>query len=229
MQINQLITSFFNLETQLVLSHVQKAASHFKGKGYYFIIAREQDNEQELTDLRLDDSGEDVNVAYFHNSRKRYAMTPTDEFNAEKIIEFVKQVENNEISPIIRSAPTPMVNPVKNLWTVVGDTFEKLVINAEKDSLVEFYAPWCGHCKSLEPIYKELAEKFEVESNVIQIMKIDATVNDYPEQFDVKGFPTLYYVRANDPLHPISYEGERTLDDLTKFVHENLHQAKDEL
>ena len=49
-----------------------------------------------------------------------------------------------------------------------------------------------------------------------------ASANDYPEQFVVSGFPTLFYVRANDPLNPIAYNGDRSLDDLTKFVHDNL-------
>lgn len=42
---------------------------------------------------------------------------------------------------------------------VVADNFEEIVNNPSKDVLVEFYAPWCGHCKSLEPKYTELGEQ----------------------------------------------------------------------
>ena len=42
---------------------------------------------------------------------------------------------------------------------VVGETFDEIVNDPKKDVLIEFYAPWCGHCKSLEPVYKELGEK----------------------------------------------------------------------
>lgn len=42
---------------------------------------------------------------------------------------------------------------------VVGETFDEIVNDESKDVLIEFYAPWCGHCKNLEPIYKELGEK----------------------------------------------------------------------
>lgn len=46
--------------------------------------------------------------------------------------------------------------PVK---IVVGKNFDSIVMDETKDVLVEFYAPWCGHCKSLEPKYEELAKQ----------------------------------------------------------------------
>jgi len=58
-----------------------------------------------------------------------------------------------------------------------------------KDVLVEFYAPWCGHCKSLEPKYDELAKKLAYNKNIV-IAKIDATANEVP-QVSVKSFPTI--------------------------------------
>ena len=50
--------------------------------------------------------------------------------------------------------------------------------------MIEFYAPWCGHCKKLTPIFEELGEKLAEES--VEIVKMDATANDVPPEFDVK-------------------------------------------
>lgn len=41
----------------------------------------------------------------------------------------------------------------------MGRNFEEVVNDETKDVLIEFYAPWCGHCKSLAPKYEELGEK----------------------------------------------------------------------
>ncbi|OTF78243.1 hypothetical protein BLA29_012284, partial [Euroglyphus maynei] len=174
------------------------------------------ENEQELKDLKLDDSGADVNVGYFESAKRRYAMEPTDEFNDQVLIDFVLAVRTGKIDPVLRSQPVPKENPINNLWTVTGETFKKLVMqSSEHDIMLQFYAPWCGHCKALMPIYQELAKKFEHKKDRLRIMKIDATSNDFPEWFDVNGFPTIYYIRRDqDPQKPILYNGDRKLDDL---------------
>ncbi len=51
---------------------------------------------------------------------------------------------------------------------VVGKNFDEIVNDDTKDVLIEFYAPWCGHCKSLAPIYEELGEK--VCGNVVVVV-----------------------------------------------------------
>lgn len=52
---------------------------------------------------------------------------------------------------------------------MVAENFDEIVNDENKDVLIEFYAPWCGHCKNLEPKYKELGEKVSLN----HILKIN--------------------------------------------------------
>ena len=65
------------------------------------------------------------------------------------------------------AVPEPNDGPVK---VAVAKNFDELVTKSKKDVLIEFYAPWCGHCKSLAPKYDELGEKMTGEE--VEIVKI---------------------------------------------------------
>jgi protein disulfide-isomerase A6 len=72
---------------------------------------------------------------------------------------------------------------------LTDDNFDQLVMKSKDIWMVEFYAPWCGHCKSLEPEYKEAASKLK---GAAKLGKVDATVHKrLNDRFDIKGFPTL--------------------------------------
>lgn len=102
--------------------------------------------------------------------------------------------------------------PVK---TLVSTNFDEVVFNKDKDVLVEFYAPWCGHCKQLAPIFDQLGEKFKDNESVV-IAKIDSTANEL-EHTKITSFPTLKYYKKGDNA-VVDYNGERTLEGFTKFI-----------
>lgn len=56
------------------------------------------------------------------------------------------------------------------MQVAVAKNFDELV-GDDKDALIEFYAPWCGHCKSLEPKYDELAQKVHYILTAFSIQK----------------------------------------------------------
>jgi len=100
--------------------------------------------------------------------------------------EFLTQMQAGSLEPYLKSEAVPD-NSANVVKVAVAKNFDELVTKSEKDVLVEFYAPWCGHCKKLTPIYDELGEKMADED--VEIVKMDATANDVPPQYDVKASP----------------------------------------
>ncbi|KAK1066384.1 protein disulfide-isomerase precursor [Friedmanniomyces endolithicus] len=135
-----------------------------------------------------------------------------------KIGKFVDDVVSGAVEPSIKSEPIPekQEGPVT---VVVAKSYQDLVIDNEKDVLLEFYAPWCGHCKALAPKYDELASMFKSHSDKVTIAKVDATLNDVPDE--IQGFPTIKLFKAGSKDSPVDYTGPRTVEDLAAFVRDN--------
>lgn len=132
---------------------------------------------------------------------------------------FVQDFLDGKIEPSIKSEPIPekQEGPVT---VVVAHNYKEVVIDNEKDVLLEFYAPWCGHCKALAPKYEELAELYTGEhSDKVVVAKVDATNNDVPDE--IQGFPTIKLFPAGGKDSPIDYTGPRTVEDLANFIKEN--------
>ncbi|KAL3782708.1 hypothetical protein HJC23_012227 [Cyclotella cryptica] len=90
---------------------------------------------------------------------------------------------------------------------------------------VKFYAPWCGHCKSLAPIWEELDQRLQQSETPhgILLAKVDATKNpQLSKRFQIQSYPTLKYF-ANRQMYP--YKGSRTVDALYAFVTEGYKTA----
>ncbi|KAI4833851.1 disulfide-isomerase, partial [Aureobasidium sp. EXF-8845] len=147
----------------------------------------------------------------------KFPFEGTD-LSVKKIGKFLDDFVAGKIDPSIKSDPIPKKNdgPVT---IIVAKNYDEIVMNADKDVLVEFYAPWCGHCKSLAPKYEELGELFKAHSNKVTIAKVDATTNDVPDE--IQGFPTIKLFPAHGKGEPIEYSGARTVEDLAAFITEN--------
>lgn len=135
-------------------------------------------------------------------------------FTPENLGKWVDGVLTGETKPFRKSEPAPANNdgPVTIL---VASNFADYV-NPSKPAFVEYYAPWCGHCKSLAPVWDQLGEAFK--GSAVVIGKIDATANFV--DVDIKGFPTLLWHATDGSVQP--YEGGRDLASLKSFVNSKL-------
>jgi len=155
-------------------------------------------------------------------NNKNYVFPADKEINADNLRAHVSSFLDGSLSPTVKTQEPPADNsgPVK---VVVGKTFDQIVMDDSKDVLVEFYAPWCGHCKSLAPKYEELGKMFADEPSIV-IAKLDATENDTPAV--VKGFPTLIFYPAGDKKNPLTYSGERNEEGMSKYIREHATTLK---
>lgn len=158
----------------------------------------------------------------FQSSEGRFLLPNPKEAlkNHKEIIAFFKNVEEGKIQKSLKSEPIPEDDPNANVKVVVGNSFTDVVLNSGKDVLLEIYAPWCGHCKKLEPIYEELGRQLKKYSSII-VAKMDGTLNETPvKNFDWTGFPTIFFVKAGSDI-PLPYEGERSLKGFIDFLNKH--------
>jgi len=104
-----------------------------------------------------------------------------------------------------------------NVLDLGPDNFDT-VVGKGKPALVEFFAPWCGHCKNLAPIYEELADAFVHAKDKVVIAKVDADGEGKPlgKKYGVTGYPTLLWFDGEGKEE--KYTSGRDLDGLASFI-----------
>ncbi|KRZ77654.1 putative protein disulfide-isomerase A4 [Trichinella papuae] len=184
---------------------------------YTFAISDEEEFQDELKEVKLDDSGLDVNVIVFGIDGRKFTLDPDeDDFSEDVFRKFMKNLNDGRIKSFVKTQAPPKIQ-TGPVVTVVSSTFNKIVKDENKDVLIEMYAPWCGHCKALDPIYEELARSLKSESSLV-IAKMNAVDNDVDPDYPVEGFPTIYFAPKGNKKHPIKYHGERTVQALITFL-----------
>jgi len=144
-------------------------------------------------------------------------------FKADGLEGFVQQLIDGKLEPYLKSEDDSVAGTVDGVTTLTAKSFARETDG--KAALIEFYAPWCGHCKSLAPIWDKLGKQLEDDDVVIG--KMDATANDVPPSFEVQGFPTIYFKSADGQIE--KYNGGRELKDFTKFLGGKVKLSKKEL
>ncbi|KAJ4313681.1 Protein disulfide-isomerase erp38 [Fusarium piperis] len=121
------------------------------------------------------------------------------------------------IKSFVLSALAATVAAKSAVIELLPSNFDKVVLKSGKPTLVEFFAPWCGHCKKLAPVWEELALAYEPTAKV-QIAKVDADAHrDLGKRFGIQGFPTLKFFDGKSDK-PQDYNSGRDLESLTEFL-----------
>jgi len=109
--------------------------------------------------------------------------------------------------------------PPESVITLTKDNFDD-TIKKENLILVEFYAPWCGHCKRLAPEYERAAKQLLKLPKPIRLAKVDGTTEkELAEKYEVSGYPTLWLFRNGKKY---KYNGPREEVGIVSYMKEQL-------
>ncbi|RCN48696.1 protein disulfide-isomerase domain protein [Ancylostoma caninum] len=116
--------------------------------------------------------------------------------------------------------------PPEEVVTLTSENFDDFISNNAL-TLVEFYAPWCGHCKKLAPEYEKAAKQLKAQGSPIKLGKVDATVEkSLAEKYGVSGYPTLKIMRNG---RRFEYNGPRDAHGIVRYMNEQASPAAKKL
>jgi len=197
---------------------MHKLAGEFRDKLMFVVVdLDEDDNKRVIEFLGLKDE-EMPNVRIIQmkeNDIVKYKPEKVS-YEEEDLKKFVKDYLDDKVPIHYLTEKLPEDWDAKPVKVLTGANFDEVVFDKEKNVLVEFYAPWCGHCKQLVPIWDKLAETLQEDRKDVVVAKMDATINELPHT-RVRSFPTIkLYMKESNEAH--EYNGERTLEGIKKFL-----------
>jgi len=199
-----------------LLDAVTQCAKDTKGKILHVHIRAEEQRVIEYFGLTKDDLPT-LLIADMTEKLQRFPLGHKN-LTLETIKAFETDFMEGKLTASLKSEEPKeedLAGPVK---IIKGKSFDSIVINNEKDVFVEFYAPWCGHCKKLAPLWEELATKVANVDNLV-IANMDATANEVShDKVNVSSFPTLLFFPAKDKANPIPYPGGREVEPMLDFL-----------
>lgn len=206
---------FYNTKEQREAAEpiIKKIAKEFRGEVNFVGLDASQFG-MHAQNLNMQES---FPLFVIHDIRdnKKYGIDQSKDLDNSEIENFVKEFKEGKLEPIVKSEPIPesQDSPVYHL---VGKEHDDIV-NSKKDVLVKYYAPWCGHCKKLAPIYEELSALYKGKDVILA--ELDHTKNDV-DGVDIQGYPTLVLFPA-DGSDPVYFEQERSLESMANFIKEH--------
>ena len=194
---------------------------------------------EEISKSSKERSGLAVGIGIIHK-RRTWSKTPMTKLSPDSLIEFVKDFLGGQLGEGSEFNPPGAPNdddsedgaPGMGTVEVTKANYDSIVRDGTKDVLLEVYAPWCGHCRSLAPEYQQVAEHFGSDDG-ITIASMDGTQYPPPDDIagDIQGYPTILFFPAvtngKKEGSLLNYDGERTSNEIISYVQQNRHKQKD--
>lgn len=198
------------------LAEFTEAAKSFKGKSIFVLIdtdVAENERVMEFFGLKAADAPT-IRLISLGAEMTKFKPDFT-EITSAAVTAFVQSFFDGKLKAHLLSQDLPEDWDAQPVKVLVGSNFDSIAKDETKSVLVEFYAPWCGHCKQLAPIYDQLAEKF-ADNNELVVAKMDSTLNEL-EDIKIQSFPTIkLFPKGSSEV--IDYSGDRTLEAMAKFL-----------
>ena len=209
-----IFVSYKSEEYEKVVDMSKKLAEEYRNKVMFVTVDTDEDDHRRIIEF-LGLKGEKfptMRIIQMKDDIDKYKVIEGqhdqhDVTNEENVKKFVQDYLDDKVPIHYLTEELPEdwdKNPVKYL---TGKNFDEVVFDKSKNVLVEFYAPWCGHCKKLSPVWDKLAESLANENkDDIVVAKIDATLNELKHS-RVRSFPTIRLYKKGEN-EQVEYNGE---------------------
>merc|ERR1739838_1159002 len=201
------------------------AAAEFKGQMLFIYIDSDQEENKRVMEFFGLTVADTPTYRVIKMSENMAKFKPEDDLSAEAVTKFAQGVLSGDVKRHLMSEEVAEGWNAQPVSVLVGKNFKEVAFDSSKKVFVEFYVPWCGHCKSLAPIWDKLGEKFASDDSVV-IAKMDSTANEI-EAFEIQGFPTSkFFPSGSDKV--MDYNGDRTMEAMAEFVESNGEKVSEE-
>lgn len=170
-----------------------------------------------------------------NSNGKKYGIDQTEYPlgpSTDVIAEYIEKFLAGEVDPIVKSEPLPTQEEIDAQAAIklVAHNYMDTLNDLSKDVFIEYYAPWCGHCQKLAPIWEELAEIYDSKNNdsKVVIAQVDHSNNDVDTPIVVEGYPTIIFYPANGKINEksglrehIVYDDARQAENFIAFIKKN--------
>ncbi|KAI9196083.1 hypothetical protein LWI28_020937 [Acer negundo] len=153
----QLLLFAISNDSEKLIPIFEAAAKVFKGKLIFVYVEMDNEDVGKPVSEYFGVTGDAARVLAYTGNDDGKKFVLDGELTMDKIKAFGENFLEDKLKPFFKSDPIPESND-GDVKIVVGNNFDEIVLDESKDVLLEIYAPWCGHCQSLEPIYNKLAK-----------------------------------------------------------------------